>query len=369
MALLELAGPGATALLQARWSGGAWPAPGSLAVGRLLDAEGALLDEVVLARAEEERYELSCHGGPALVTRVVVELSAAGAAPLEAPTPAPGEDPLRAAALAALPRARTALGAQVLLRQAAGALRSGLESALLALEREPAAGVAALAELRAQARLGRALLEPARVVLLGLPSAGKSSLLNALLGRERALVSPEPGTTRDLLEAPLELEGLPLLLVDAAGQRPSPDELEAEAVQRAAAAAARADLRLVVIDAAAPDEAARELAARALPPRLLLLNKADLLSPAAALQACVWAGASAPEAPPLLVSARTGQGLDALGRAVRAVLVGPAGELGPVPFDAAQAATLELAAQHAARGALDLARGALTALLSRAPGA
>lgn len=338
VALLGLAGPGATALLQRRFRPrGRWPEPGRLAVGRLEDESGALLDEAVLARSGPDAYELSCHGGPGHLRGVIAALLAAGAVEVEAPLA--GADPIRAAALAALPRATTELGAQVLLRQANGALAGALASARAALAAgDPARARRELLSLRAAARLGRALLEPARVALVGLPNAGKSSLLNALLGRERALVSPEPGTTRDLVEVEAELAGLPIVLVDAAGRREAQDELEAAGIERARRAAREAALRLVVIDGAAPSREAWELAAAQPAPAVVVINKIDLLADAAALLA---EAARRALAPCLLCSARTGQGIDAIGPALREALVGQVDEAGPVPFTAEQEAEIE----------------------------
>jgi tRNA modification GTPase len=113
----------------------------------------------------------------------------------------------------------------------------------------------ALAEvegLLAQAKASRLAQKGARLALVGAPNAGKSSLLNALLGYERALVSPIPGTTRDYLEAPLELFGIPLIAVDTAGVRETEDPLERAGVERALRIAEEADLILYVADRSAP---------------------------------------------------------------------------------------------------------------------
>ncbi len=111
------------------------------------------------------------------------------------------------------------------------------------------------AELRASATRGKLLRDGLKVVLTGPPNAGKSSLLNALSQQQRAIVSAIPGTTRDLLEQVIELDGLPLEITDTAGIRPGKDEVEIEGVRRALAAQARADLVLLVIDDAATSEA------------------------------------------------------------------------------------------------------------------
>ena len=153
----------------------------------------------------------------------------------------------------------------------------------------------------AQARAGERLREGLTVVILGAPNAGKSSLLNRLAGREAAIVSSIAGTTRDPIEVHLDLDGLPIVLVDTAGLREAGDEIEAEGIRRAEARAARADLRLLLLDATAPETHA-ELSARFDSDTLLIINKADL------------GAVRAPGA--LAISARTGEGIDALVAAI-----------------------------------------------------
>ncbi len=111
------------------------------------------------------------------------------------------------------------------------------------------------ARLRASATQGKLLRDGLKVVLTGPPNAGKSSLLNALTRQPRAIVSAIPGTTRDVLDQFIELDGLPVELVDTAGIRDGADEIEVEGVRRARAAARRADLILLVIDDAGAAEA------------------------------------------------------------------------------------------------------------------
>lgn len=160
-----------------------------------------------------------------------------------------------------------------------------------------------LAQLRREAERGRTLRDGLHVVLVGPPNAGKSSLLNALAGSDRAIVTDIAGTTRDLLHEAIRIDGVELTLVDTAGMRLAADPIEAEGIRRARAELGRADLALVVLDARDP-EAGRAMVAdevAGVPRRLWLHNKADLL-----------------DAPPSLgehaiaISAQTGQGLDAL---------------------------------------------------------
>lgn len=189
-----------------------------------------------------------------------------------------------------------------------------------------------LAEAEALDRSGRALprlREGAAVALAGPPNSGKSSLFNALLRRERALVTPHPGTTRDVLEETLEVDGLPLVLRDTAGLREGPGEVEALGMEAGLRAAASADAVLFLYDGARgwDGEAHRALALLPAPPRWIAANKCDLF---------------ATPVPPghFRLSARTGEGLPALveelGRWLREQV--PPSEVGPVSLRQAEAA-------------------------------
>jgi tRNA modification GTPase len=148
----------------------------------------------------------------------------------------------------------------------------------------------------ADGRRGEILRDGLSVALIGPPNSGKSSLMNALAGRDAAIVSAQAGTTRDVIEVHLDLGGYPVILADTAGIREGADPIEAEGIRRARARAAAADLRLLVLDAGAPEAVAgfTDLLDAA---TLLVWNKTDL--------------AAAP-AGGLAVSATTGEGLSAL---------------------------------------------------------
>ncbi len=290
VALVALEGPGAAALLAAGLTR-PLPAVGGVVVGRLLDLAGAPVDEVLVARGGDEAFEVGCHGGPAVVEEVLDALRARGARD-GAP---PDEERLAAEARALLPRATTALGAKVVLNGALGrAVRALLEVPDTTLQ----ARAAGLERLLATAPLGRALLDPPRVAVVGPPNAGKSSLVNALVGRERAIVDAAAGTTRDALEVPVDLDGVPVLLVDTAGDREAVDPVERAGVARAREVGAAAALRLVVVDG---------LTGVLLPaaePALVVRTKRDLTGEG--------------------VSSTTGEGLDALRAELRRALAGPA---------------------------------------------
>ncbi len=321
------------------------------ALPRLARRAGKPIDRVVAVFWEgpetptgEDLLELTAHGSPEILRELVEAAVDAGARLAE-----PGEftrraftngrlDLAQAEAVAALIAARGERARRAALERLEGglsravaAVRAPLRDLLVELEARldhpdedlPPLGVdeasAALDRLTPPLeRLlsaydrGRAEREGLRVCLVGRPNAGKSSLMNALLGRDRAIVSPEPGTTRDLLEEPLLLEGLPAALIDTAGLRDDAvAEAEREGVARAERALAACDVAVLVVDASAPDDAASEAAsrralsaaARAGRPVVTAWNKADL--------------AAAP-AGGLAVSARTGEGLAALARAVAA---------------------------------------------------
>lgn len=143
----------------------------------------------------------------------------------------------------------------------------------------------AVAAIRASAQQGELVRDGLRVVIAGPPNAGKSSLLNALAGQDRAIVTPIPGTTRDPLQVDIALDGLPVRLIDTAGLRASGDPIEQEGMRRARAEVAIADHLLWVVDAAAPAAAVPDRDALLdllpdLPPGVrvtLVRNKIDLL--------------------------------------------------------------------------------------------
>jgi len=145
-------------------------------------------------------------------------------------------------------------------------------------------------------------------VIAGRPNAGKSSLLNRLAGYDAAIVTPIPGTTRDVLRERIEIDGLPVHVLDTAGLRESPDEVEAEGIRRAHRELARADRVLFVVDAS-DDEAVAAIDAdlAALPsdaPRTVVLNKIDRVS--------VEPRVEQRDVPRVYLSAATGAGLDLL---------------------------------------------------------
>ena len=190
-----------------------------------------------------------------------------------------------------------------------------------------------LAGLAATYRQGRLLRDGARVVLAGPSNAGKSSLFNALLAFDRAIVTPIPGTTRDTLEETIDLAGIPLVLVDTAGLRATEDAIEALGIARSERAIAGAELVLRLVP---PGEPVPEVAAH----ELIVHSKSDL----------------APRRAGLAVSATTGEGLDALRQAIALRLGKSEGE-GLMIMRERQREALQTASDAAQRAARSLAAG------------
>lgn len=161
---------------------------------------------------------------------------------------------------------------------------------------------AALQEVLAKSRQGSLLRRGVHIVLAGAPNVGKSSLLNRLAGEERAIVTPIPGTTRDALREPVQIDGVPLTLVDTAGLRPFGDCIEQIGMERTRREIASADIVLLVAEAASAPAAVEGIPAEAA--RIVAFNKVDL-----------HPHFTAP-AGTLAVSARTGEGLDELRKAI-----------------------------------------------------
>ena len=317
----------------------------------------------------EDVVELQMHGGALHLRRCLELLLALGTRLAD-----PGEftrraflnghlDLTRAEAVADLVAART----DTALRQARAHLRGALHDRIAALRErvldlrarlevnldfpdedvplmsplELAADAAALsndfAALAGTYRQGRLMRDGARVVLAGPPNAGKSSLFNALVAHDRAIVTPIAGTTRDTLEESVDIGGVPVVLIDTAGLRDTSDLVESLGVARSTQAIAAADLvvRLVPPGEPWPDH----------PGELVVRSKADL----------------APDADDLAVSATTGQGLDALRRAI-AERLGVTYEGGLVVVRERQHQHLVQAAEGARRTAAALYAGRPTEL-------
>ena len=382
-----------------------------LRYGHVIAADGQVIDEALLAFMRgprsftaEDVIELSVHGGPLPVQRTLAAALTAGARLAR-----PGEftlraflngrlDLSRAEATLDVIQSRTEAGLAVAQAQLGGWLAREVRAARAHLmevlayvtvavdfpEDEveaqsvapPIASALAMVErLLASAAAGMVYRQGARAALIGRPNAGKSSLLNALLRSERAIVTPIPGTTRDTLEETANLAGVPVVLVDTAGITESADPVERLGVERSREALRNADLALLVVDARRPlDAEDRALADLTLEkPTLLIWNKLDLPGdppPAAAPFAHPKIVATA------TISAQTGLGIGELAQQIAELLLGGAVDLGasearlvsnPRHRDALRRAHefLQAAAQTAdAEVPTDLLAGDLTAALN-----
>lgn len=331
----------------------------SLHVGRIVDpGAGETLDEVVMlvfrgphSYTTEDVVEIQCHAGPAVMQRLLVAVLARGAR-----LAAPGEftkraflggriDLTQAEAIADVSSARTerALAAAVgqlegRLALATVALRDPVKLLLAELEasidfpdeidpppearmRETLGGLIDEAgRLLSTADGGRLLREGASLAIVGRPNVGKSSLLNALLQAERAIVTDIAGTTRDVLEAGLAIKGVPFRVLDTAGIREEgADVVERIGIARSKEALAEADVRLVVLDAGeglGPEDAEILEIARAAGPTVVVVNKVDR-HPDAVIP--LLEGVST-----LRISAATGAGLADLEQAIYDLTLGAA---------------------------------------------
>ena len=207
----------------------------------------------------------------------------------------------------------------------------------------------ALSRLLSSFERGRLMTAGIPVAIVGRPNAGKSSLLNALLGYERAIVTEVPGTTRDTIEEKLRLGSLLLRLTDTAGIRETPDTVERLGVERSRAAMHRAALVLDVLDGSAPpdeEDLALLREAERCPRAVLVLSKSDLGTQAAIPETSL---------PVVTLSARTGEGLDELERVIRELFPLPGVPAGEILTNARQAEAVSRALEsiRAARAAME----------------
>lgn len=363
IAILRLSGPDALEIARACVQNGErlGEAPNRAVVTDLTDPArpGEALDRGIAtwfrgpkSYTGEDVVEIAIHGSPVIVDAGLGALLAAGARPAT-----PGEFTLRAflngrldltqaEAVRDLVNAQTGHQARLAQRQLRGELslrllplKERLLSLIVQLEStvefveddiepegrsalsaELSAAAADLAALTSSYRLGRLVVDGFGVALVGRPNAGKSSLFNQLVRSERAIVTASPGTTRDLVSEPIDLEGIPVRLVDTAGLRETEDEVERIGVGRTRSAIADADVVLVVIDGIGDSgEAVGTLldetdgAAR-----VVVINKVDLGDPDPALVATVEAVGMVP----IRVSALTGEGVEDVRREVVGVIGG-----------------------------------------------
>jgi len=355
LAIIRMSGPQACETLYACTGRRLEPRRASLV--RVRNGKGQVIDETVAtwfaapaSYTGEDVVEISCHGGMLVARRILERLFACGARPAE-----PGEFSRRAFLNGRMDLTQAeavmdiiSAGSDLALRSAQNQLQGAISSRVAAaadklvsiaahlgayidfpeedISPDTAAQLlAGLDDVAGQLQClldtadeGRLLREGVRTAIVGAPNVGKSSLLNRLLGYERAIVSDTAGTTRDTIEETVSLGGLCLRLIDTAGLHESADAIEQAGMERSRRAEAEADLVLEVADGSLPP--ARLGLPRNGARRLLLLNKSDLPQHPAWRQAAQQGDA-------LSVSCRTGQGMQQLEEAIlRLFLHGRAGD-------------------------------------------
>lgn len=355
---------------------------------------GEILDEVLLALMRKPRsytgedvLEVHCHGGPLLVRRLLELILSRGARHAE-----PGEftkraflngrlDLAQAEAVLDLIRARTDKGMRLALGQVQGGLSKWVgelreelldilvqveaaidfpEEEIELLKRDQlAAKIEALREkivgLIASYEWGRLFRDGARVCIAGKPNVGKSSLLNALLGEERVIVTPIPGTTRDVIEESINLGGLPVILWDTAGIHEALDQVERIGVEFSLKRLEEAEAVMVVLDGSAPitSEDSFILEATKGKKGLVVINKNDLSHQIVMKQVQTLAE----DKEVLLISAKSGKGLDDLKYRLRDLLLGTEAEPPIVVTNMRHKAALEKAEESLAEAAVAVAKG------------
>lgn len=354
-----------------------------IAFGRWGQASG---EELVVARRSETHIEVHCHGGLAAVGRIVADLVAAGCQEIswrEWLRRRPGDamigtsrvpaDAISCSAQIALANALTSRTAAILLDQFNGALSRALQAAVAAISQNrwstAATSIDELIDLR---EVGLHLTTPWRVAFAGPPNVGKSSLINALAGYERAIVSPTPGTTRDVVTLSTAIGGLPIEFADTAGLRATGDDLEAAGVQLATDTLATADLVLLVGDVSSGNSLSADsehgliLQLLENPRRMLRVrNKIDLMAASNLSQVLALNTTVGTRDPVVFTSALSGVGIAELATAIGAALVPnppPAGAA--VPFTQRQVESLSVARKAIERRRTDAAQEALQSLLS-----
>ena len=383
IAVIRVSGPQAARVVQ-ECTGGRVLQPRLASLVRVRDARECVVDECVAtffagpaSFTGEDTVELSCHGGMLVTRRVLERVLACGARPAE-----PGEfsrrafengkmDLTQAEAVMDVISAGSDLALRAAQNQLQGAIGTKVEAAVdilinvaahveayidfpeediapdttdaLLAQLDEVAGI--LRRLLDTADEGRLLREGVRTAIVGAPNVGKSSLLNMLLGYERAIVSSTAGTTRDTIEESVALGGLCLRLIDTAGLHESADAIECAGMERSRRAGAEADLLLEVADVSAPRQVLSmpETGAH----RLLLLNKCDLP------EHPDWAG----ETGAIRLSCATGTGREALAAAVESLFLRESGERDSL-------AAINTRHRHALKQALEALAAARAALVA-----
>lgn len=208
-------------------------------------------ESVVVCKTNSNSVEIHCHGGLLAAATILASLEAFGFDILSQTQwlKLQNSDPISAQAIEAIQNAKTLKATRILLEQQSGALQRAFDEIdFLIRHQQKAQANQAIQALDRWTNLGKHLVSPFTVILCGPPNVGKSSLLNRLLGYQRAIVHAQAGTTRDLLAEETSIGGWPVRLLDSAGIRETEDEIEQAGVDRAKRAFAKSDLVLLLVD-------------------------------------------------------------------------------------------------------------------------
>jgi tRNA modification GTPase len=303
-------------------------------------------EELIVCRRTADSIEIHCHGGVAAVKEVVQELSHRGCVPMswQEWLRRTNDDSIRAAAQVALANAPTVRTAAILLDQYHGAMAATIHNVFDAARNGNwSSACDALDVVLSHRALGLHLTSPWQVVIAGPPNVGKSSLMNALVGYQRAIVCDLPGTTRDVVAADTAIDGWPVQFSDTAGLRDTRDQLESAGIERANAALATADL-IILVDDAANNKSRTASSVACFPHDTLVirvLNKIDLLATSNTSLATRYDA---------LINALNGEGIPSLIAAIgRALVPHPPAPGASVPFTAEQIGRLEAGRAAAVR--------------------
>lgn len=270
----------------------------TLEVGRIIYGRWGQ-EDIVLCRVDEDHFELHCHGGPAPQKRIIDDLKAHRVSQTSGWDACATNQEAGASWEQLLAAVSTEPQAIFVLQQRENKtlLEATIKKMLANGDHDEAQAL--VEESLSWFDYGQRRLRPQRVVLAGPPNVGKSSLINALLGFERAVVHEQAGTTRDIVTSTVSVNGYPIELADTAGIRVADDEIEAEGVSRTRQRLTQADAILILIDATNPDwETSREIKAQ-YPQAIIVLNKIDDMNSTRELQLPI----------DVRVSAKTGTGL------------------------------------------------------------
>jgi tRNA modification GTPase len=362
VAVIRLWGPKALEMLSLHWTA-CRPdlplRPSQVRLGWWRSQANAAGEQVVVCLVDRLAVEIQCHGGPAAVQAILKDLAACGVQSVTQTQwiEQQGADRLQQQAQEDLMRSASEVTAGVLLDQFRGGLSRELRDIAASIDaRAPVDQIRfRLERLHERGCMGCHLIHPWRIVLAGPTNVGKSSLINALLGYERAIVHPQPGTTRDVVEATLAIRGWPFLFQDTAGLRSTDDPIEASGMAAARQRMESADLILLLAASDMPWQSVHEQILLEFHHRVLLVRTKSDLQVDVDAESC-----KLPRPPDASVSALLQQGISELmGIILQRCLPTSWSPGAAVPFRPQHVAAIDQALDYVSLNQLDRARAVL----------